>query len=215
MNHFEKWRRDLDRIREEIEQLAWSKAIHERVRGIVNGNPAINVGNQFYGWLSRSYVDSQLIGIRRQLDLDKRSVSLVNLIASMAEAPAQLTREAHLSLYREGMARAGNSTFDGLAGNEASVYPVALLHDAQQKLDQVRTVHGKYVNKRLAHSDRKILQGRLPTYRDLDNAVDELERLVIHYHLLFAAEDFRSLVPVVQYDWEAIFRQPWLLPAHP
>lgn len=212
MSQLDTWRADLASIREEVTQLAWSAAIHDRLREIVSANPAVNVHNQFYGWLSRSYVDSQLIGIRRQLDRDKRSVSLANLIASMEGALALLTRDAHLSLYREGMELPANRTFDLLAGKGADAYPAARLRGALRALDRVRAVHGRYMSKRLAHSDRAILEGRLPTYRDLSTAVAKLEKLVIHYHLLFEAQDYRSLVPVVQYDWEAIFRQPWLPP---
>ncbi|MFY9821679.1 MAG: hypothetical protein WAM82_09855 [Thermoanaerobaculia bacterium] len=212
MSQLDSWRADLASIREEVTQLAWSAATHGRLREIVSANPDINVHNQFYGWLSRSYVDSQLMGIRRQLDRDKRSVSLANLIASMEGASGLLTREAHLSLYRESMERPANRTFDLLAGKGDDVYPAARLRGALRALEQVRAVHGKYMNKRLAHLDRGPLEGRLPTYRDLSTAVGKLEKLVIHYHLLFEAEDYRSLVPVVQYDWEAIFRQAWLPP---
>lgn len=215
MNQLEEWRRDLKRIREEVGQLAWSKAIHDRVREIVNGNPSINVHNRFYGWLSLTYVDSQLIGIRRQLDRDKRSVSLASFIHSLTAGCAQLTREAHVSLYAEGLDRPANMTFDGLAGEGADVYPASRLHEAAEALERIRGVHGRYMNKRLAHSDRDPLEEPLPTYGELDNAVDELERLVIHYHLLLEAGDYRSLVPVVEYDWEAIFRQPWLPPRPP
>jgi hypothetical protein len=213
LTNLKEWKADLDRTREEITLLVWSTDIHERLRAIVSANPAVNMHNQFYDWLSRSYVDSQLVGLRRQLDLDKRSVSLANLIGSMAKHPELLSREAHLSLYSQEMQFQGNHTFNLLAGAQSTTYPAAKLHGALRALERVRSVHGKYINKRLAHSDRAPLSGPLPTFRDLNAAVRKLEKLVIHYHLLFTAQSYNSLVPVPDYDWEAIFRLAWLPPA--
>lgn len=215
MTNLKEWKADLDRIREEITLLAWSTDIHERLRTIVSANPAVNVHNQFYDWLSRSYVDSQLVGLRRQLDRDKRSVSLANLIGSMVDHPELLSREAHLSLYSQEMQFQGNHTFNLLAGSRSNTYPAAKLHGALRALERVRSVHVKYMNKRLAHSDRAPFSGPLPTLRDLNAAVRKLEKLVIHYHRLFTAHSYPSLVPVSDYDWEAIFRLAWLPPAPP
>jgi hypothetical protein len=215
LSQLKSWSTDLDRIREEVIELAWSATIYERVRAMVAANPAINIQHHFHNWLSRNYVDAQLIGIRRQLDRDPRSISLFNLVTSMAGHSRQLTRTAHVSLYRDGMERLGHRTFDRLAGPGKTTYPLARLNAAIRALEKIRATHGRYVNKRLAHSDRSALTGPLPTYRDLNNAVMKLQKLVIHYHLLFTAQGYRSLVPVSDYDWQNIFRQPWLPPTPP
>ena len=46
--------------------------------------------------------------------------------------------------------------------------------------------------------------------KDLDDAVDHLAKLITKYQLLLNQAGMPNLMPVVQYDWEAILRTPWI-----
>jgi hypothetical protein len=51
---------------------------------------------------------------------------------------------------------------------------------------------------------------RLPTYAELDRCVDLLEQLAKGYSLLLEAAGLTDVVAVIQYDWKAPFRIPWI-----
>ena len=47
-------------------------------------------------------------------------------------------------------------------------------------------------------------------FNDIHDAIDVIGELFQRYHLLFTAADMVDLVPVIQHDWLAPFRQPWI-----
>jgi 5-methylcytosine-specific restriction endonuclease McrA len=53
----------------------------------------------------------------------------------------------------------------------------------------------------------------LPTYAELNSAIDTIGDLFKRYYTLVTVESYLELVPTPQYDWEAVFREPWILPA--
>jgi len=69
----------------------------------------------------------------------------------------------------------------------------------------------QYVHQRVAHRKRKKLKpSRLPTWDDLDNAIDALGALFKDLSLLITGSSATDLLPTWQGDdWEWVFRQPW------
>lgn len=51
---------------------------------------------------------------------------------------------------------------------------------------------------------------RLPTYAEMDVCVDLLENLAKKFTLLLEQKGLTDVVPVIQYDWKAPFRLPWI-----
>jgi hypothetical protein len=67
----------------------------------------------------------------------------------------------------------------------------------------------KYVDRHLAHHDRDPLS-ELPTFAELNAAVDGLGDLFQRYAALLTNSHWVTLVPVVQYNWLAVFLEPWI-----
>lgn len=206
----EKWKRWLQTIYNEVSLLVWSCNIYSETRQIVTDNLVINKHNRFYAWITRNYVHTTLMGIRRQVDNDRNTISLVNLLGDMKDNCSLLTREQHLILYSEGMNSLGNSTFDSLSGEAANVFPVTKLEKDLCDLERISDLHKSYIDRRIAHYDRVGQIQNLGTFQDLDDAVASFEQMVFRYYLLLIAEHV-SLLPVPQYDWRVIFRQAWIL----
>ena len=70
-----------------------------------------------------------------------------------------------------------------------------------------------YVDRHLAHSDQNPMAA-LPTFELLNGAIDQLGAMFKKYALLLTGSSWGTLVPVIQYDWLAPFKEPWLLPQH-
>jgi len=65
----------------------------------------------------------------------------------------------------------------------------------------------KYADQRIAHFDKGVIKN-VPTFKDLDDCIDFLEGLTKMCYRLFHAVSLTSILPVYQYDWKAIFREP-------
>jgi hypothetical protein len=68
-----------------------------------------------------------------------------------------------------------------------------------------------FADRRVAHLDKRGLT-RLATVADVDECVSLLEALFVKYYGLFTARGLVSVTPVFQYDWTAVFQEPWLPP---
>jgi hypothetical protein len=64
----------------------------------------------------------------------------------------------------------------------------------------------RFASMRVAHRDPG--QPPRPTFTELDRALEVLEDVVRKYALLLLARG-GDIVPVIAYDWRAIFRVPW------
>ncbi|PZO44182.1 MAG: hypothetical protein DCF19_02990 [Pseudanabaena frigida] len=205
----QKWVKWLEVIKSEVSDLAWSSSIYFDTREIIISNPVVNTGNRFYSWMNRNYVHATLMGIRRQLDTHRDAVSLVKLLTDMKGNYDFLTREQHLQLYSPEMKRIGNKTYDDLAGKSANVFPIEKIEENLQQLLEIERLHKDYVDRRIAHYDKKENIETIGTYQDLYDAVVVFEEIVVKYYLLLKATSIK-LLPTPNYDWKNIFKQSWI-----
>jgi hypothetical protein len=105
------------------------------------------------------------------------------------------------------------ANFDRFAGDRAHDHldrgvvqaDVARLKDAGAAVQ-------KYVNEAIAHATLH-RQSAVVTYAELNGAIDVVAELVGKYTSLLKAEAIAQFEPVIQQDWTAIFRQPWIDPS--
>jgi hypothetical protein len=155
-----------------------------------------------------------VIGMRRQLKVDSQSISLARLLTEMAETPEVVSRKYYKALYA-GAVVAGfaDRDFDKFSEPGAPhISKTMVLHDLAKLGDAGRKLE-EYADRRVAHRDKREIKSP-PLFRDGDAFIDLLDKLYVKYHLLFHASWMRSLMPTYQYDWKAIFREPWI-PAEP
>ena len=69
----------------------------------------------------------------------------------------------------------------------------------------------EYVNRHVAHMDRRG-SNSLPTYNDIDAAIDLIGTIFHRYHGLLTASSYTQLEPAWQDDWAAPLRTAWLPP---
>ena len=54
------------------------------------------------------------------------------------------------------------------------------------------------------------LAGPVPTFKDLEDALRALERLVIFYWTLLKGSSLIGLTPTIQYNWQDVFEFAWI-----
>lgn len=209
----QKWKNQLQVIREEVSNLVWSVDIYSETRQIVTDNPKISTGNRFYEWIMRNYVHATLMGIRRQVDTDRETICLESLLYDMKKYCHLLNRERHIALYDPEMRSLGDRTFDNLAGKTKDIFPVEMLEQDLRKLEQIRSLHKKYIDKRICHHDKVKEIEEIGTFQDLDDAVLILEKIVRSYYLLILAQDL-NMRTNPDCDWKMIFKQTWISDAN-
>ena len=165
----------------------------------------------------RMYVESQIMGIRRQADTDQRTVSLVRLLGQLEEHRLHFTRAWFVERAIEGMddedrefhGSNASATFENYADPERKVQLGRRTLSADR--DQLRLVVTHLVdfaNDNVAHS-REPSTPRVPaTWGDIDAAIDLLGRLHQKYRLLVTGDSLAFVAPTILGDWRSPFRRP-------
>jgi hypothetical protein len=211
-NRFDKWNRWLDVIHSEVRNLLINRYFFWEVQGMIRNNPKIQKHSAFYEFFGTIYSESALIGIRRQVKIDKDSISFARLLSEICKTPKVLSKTRFVDLYGESEAKEHGlpdrhfKQFAGAVGNH--IDPELVRSDLEQLKMKAQKCE-KYGDKRVAHFDRKG-PDHIPTFKELNDCMDFLEGLIKKYLRLFRADVYLQILPVFQYDWKAIFREPWL-----
>jgi AbiU2 len=76
------------------------------------------------------------------------------------------------------------------------------------RLEEIGKPIKRYVDKRLAHTDEAELS-EVPTYAELNAALDELGDLLKKYTSLLEAAALAAVSPIHQANWQQAFTVPW------
>jgi hypothetical protein len=183
---------DPDRLWVQLVQIAHRRAVFHRVAEIVG--EAQLPESAFFGYLNDTYVDSQCVAIRRVFDPDRRrqSISFRRLMEELRDALEPFGCPGWAANWEHTLTT--NEVITDLERLDAAIEPVK-----------------ETVDKRIAHMD-EVAIGRRLTFREIDHAIDSLFAAFRKYEVFLTDATTPDLVPTIQHDWEAIFRQPWLRP---
>ena len=206
----EKWLKWLKVVRGDIQQLLIKQNIFWEVQEIIRTNGELHKPSSFYRYLGDTYVAYISIGIRRQIKIDKRSISFARLLTELAGTPALLSRKYYVRLYEGSFVeRFADRDFDRFCGSDRTcISPDMVLADLGE-LNLAASVVEDFADKRIAHRDKRQPKA-LPRFDQVDSCLNTLDKLYCKYHGVFHAEAMSSLMPVYQYDWKQIFTIPWI-----
>ncbi|MBF0293518.1 MAG: DUF2442 domain-containing protein [Nitrospinae bacterium] len=209
-----KWIKWLDVIKAEVQQeLVLPKHTFSEIQGIIKANPKLQQQNYFYRYLARTYISHMLMGVRRQTKIGKDSISFARLLQEMIDNSQIISREYYVGLYKDTEAQVAKSfadnDFNKFADPGFSHIKPSLICDDLTKLRSVAKRCEKYADKRIAHWDKSPPK-EIPTYNELDDVVELLDKLYAKYAQLFHGSSAQSLLGTFQYDWKSIFYIPWI-----
>ena len=223
-------------IEKEIYGLVVDANMFWEVQDIIRENPRIQKPSAFYRYLGRTYLSHALAGLRRQIKPQKDSISLVGLLEEIAKNPEELSRSYYRSLCsqpnepdmnqvemegREGLEEVGitgtSQLKDLIQMDDFAPYADAsgkhvcpqMVEDDLKALKLAIEKHEEFADKRIAHWD-KGEPDVIPTFGELDDCINLLDKTYVKYHFLFYAESIDTLMPTYQYEWKKIFLVPWL-----
>lgn len=208
---FEKWNKWLDIIHSEITNLSIYKNIFWEVQAIIKNNPKIQKPSSFYEFLGSSYIALIIMGIRRQIKIDKDSISFAKLLNEISINPEFITRKHFVDIYKENLDElTANEEFNDFAGGCIDHVDPQLVKKDLEELTCKGNLLEAYADKIIAHHDKKSPKS-LPTFDDVNKYIELLEELMKKYYLLFRAKSLMSILPTYQYDWKSIFREKWII----
>lgn len=200
-------------IYEDVEDLLLDDHIFWELQGVVQENPRFaECSGLFLQWTASAFVQATAVGVRRQAKADEDSVSLRRFLNEVEEYPSLVSREHYMGLYagkKAWLIKVGQEDFDRLAGEGGAHIPVVVVKDHISQLTQAVGGIEHYVDRRVAHYDKRSVRQPTPTFADLSEALKTLERIVIFYWQFLKGHGMVTMLPDIQFDWKEILRFPW------
>lgn len=100
MNKIDKWKIDIKKISDDVTNLVENRFIYNQIVGITKANSTISHPNVFWDFFKNNYVASQVLSICNQVDSDKDSLSLLNLLNEIFNNPELVTKEWYCQVSR-------------------------------------------------------------------------------------------------------------------
>ncbi len=160
----------LKTVVDEVLELDVFIQLFDRIREIVLANDAINKENDVFWLMTVTYFDSVLTRLRRLVDTDRRTNSVVTLIRYVAKNHKCFTREWHGTMYADAqdfVRRLEPKQWQKRADQTgAHLCPDKLAQKAKVLAERVRKCKA-WVDSTIAHLDR-----RRPTAPSVDEFKD-------------------------------------------
>ena len=209
---YQRWVDQLERIIQEVHNAHLYRHLWS---GLVQMTQAAELPpSVIFDALGIWYTSTQGVNVRRQVDRTKGVVSLYRLLDEIAGHPGVVSRDRHVALWDghddEVWATPAHENYDRFSGaRERNTIDPELVRADLVALVKASSVVEDYVNEAITHAADE-LKHAVPTYEDLNAAIDEIGRLVQKYWSLLTAQRLATLVPTIHYDWQEPFRQAWL-----
>jgi hypothetical protein len=172
-----------------------------------------------YWWefLFETYAITQAVAVRRQADTHKDVASLAKLVEEIRDDAARITRDYWLGLwtYRPrdpGMRRVAEKAWDDQYAGSVGTHldPAIPTADLDALIAAVSSVKG-HVDQHVAHADGSAAPASVTLkLSDVHDAIDVIGDVFRRYSNLLTASTMYRLVPVIQHDWKAVFREAWI-----
>lgn len=206
---FEKWCSWLEEITTHVLNLfhnrnIWremSQALHDYEAGV------------FLAHYADLYVAGQSLAVRRIAD-DRAggpTLSLGRLLGDLGRNPAVMSRDRYVARHAAGgdefgyWTRHAQATFDAKFGNADGLLCVVKNGDRSERVSSASKSISDFADRYVAHVDSRGLDD-LPTFEDLDRAIDEVGELLQDVTLLLTARSLMNTEPTIQENWRRPFR---------
>lgn len=220
-SRIDKWAKWIDgRIYQEVMSMNLHRETYLTVGKIVDENEELP-DSYFLEYLQDTYAATQAVAVRRQAETRPDVISLGRLLREISDDAGRVTRSFFVGLWDDddprevvaAMRRAeAEAIFDEkFAGDAGGHLDPAIARRDLEALAATAESLKTFVDKHLAHADARPGDS-LPTFEQLHAAVDQIGEFYARYLLLLTAAGITTLVPIIQEDWLAIFRQPWIRP---
>jgi hypothetical protein len=207
----------LEGCHQDAVQVAFRHSNWKDLRSVVAAAPWALQPPDNWQFITESHLQAMSLWIRRSVDRDDDAISIYKLIRRVAHGEVRLTRRTYVTTILDGTEssdlefweRRANKDFDKWAGPGAIVFPQAAAERHQELLKRVCQPISNYVDRRLAHRDKRP-QVRVHI-RQLDRAFLGIMAAHKRYHVMITGVNYALDEPMLGLRWKDPLSTPWIL----
>jgi hypothetical protein len=143
---------------------------------------------------------------------DQHIISLARLLLDVFVQPHEVSRQRfHEMNAGRGLSGARiDQIFEaaGVPAGRDAIEGKTVTSDLTTLIKATKSVHG-YADRKVAHIDERGWTSTIPTFGELDDAIDVLADVCRKYSKLLGRGDIR-FEPIVPPSWKAVFRVAWI-----
>jgi hypothetical protein len=206
------WKSELEIITSDTTDTIESQFIFKRLTEIVAANPKIATDNLFWDHLAASFGADLVLGITRQVDTRTEVVSLLKLLEDIRDNCGVVTKQWYEDQYENNSVLGrgfGTQSFEEHFGSKPEL-DLDLINKDIQELKSATAKVARFRHTRIAHKnvDKRLVIDL--NFTEVEEALSVVEKLVIRYQLLLNQSGYDKLIPSITYNWESIFKTPWI-----
>ena len=149
-----------------------------------------------------TYETYSVINLRKILDTDKRTYSLMLTLEKLSKNPEIMSKKSYLARWPGELKEMGVNAWANFFGSDEQHMPRQLFLDDIASLSKIAEKITPIANQVIAHRQRKPRLGTKPVWNDIHNSITELDRIWCKYHLLFNQASLSSVMPVNDYIFD-------------
>jgi AbiU2 len=208
---YQKWTTDIEAIQSDLSYVRLARVVWRAENAVIAANSSLPP-SAIFNVRARNYAEAQAVAVRRQSDTNSRTASLAGVMNAIKTKPAILSRESYVSHFEGELLEVGHCDFNSWACADGShIEPAMVERDLAFLLNASAEIK-TYVDKFIAHHDRNRNGVTVPTFSELDKAIEVLFDLFKKYYLILTATALALDEPVPQYDLLGPYRIPWIDP---
>jgi hypothetical protein len=215
----EKWVGWLDRIGDDLYDLAVCRHIFLELLAIIDADPTLGrTPSVYWHFLFLTYGDYAISAVRRQVKSGDEAISLARLLEQVSESPNALPlsrlqpKRGILPSWAEERAQEWAEGIANSFAPEGGAFPSRSIVRADlERLQAAAREIESVADRMVAHLDRRPPLER-PQPADLHAVVDELFATFHRYYALVAEGKWDFNIPgSVGDDWKQLFTRPWIV----
>jgi hypothetical protein len=213
MNKTERWKKLIEDIANDFIDIVDNRFVFEKFRNVLEKNHELQKGNIFLDYIIANYASAMVSAVFRISDKKNGTISLRRLLYEIAADSRLLNKQWFNEQYK-------NSGFPQEIGRrdyENNIKKIGDL-DRNDVEDDIKTIIQatskieEFRNKRIGHKENQAEGQSIKisvSFKDLYETVDTLKPMVHKYYILLTQRNI-ELESTIVYNWEAIFKEPWL-----
>ena len=194
----QKWRDWLKEVEATLVGLVLDEFIFRRSVEVASSSGVAEAHREVFHWVHRIYATHAAITLRRLLDSDDQTYSLLGLLSAIHRNPQVITREEFVSTYpNEVPSSFAHRDFDQLAGEGEPHLPKSIVHNDIARMESLADRIRPLVDQVVAHHDRN--PGDIPpiSWDDLKDITEQLECMCIRYNFILNHYALPNLMPTI------------------
>lgn len=205
-----RWVSDLQTIRSDLTRLVHLDDVFWQVQAILQSNSDLPPST-FTTWMAQCYVCTIAAGLRRLTDRTRGTVSLYRLLDDMERlAAVVLTRHWYVESRSYLPRSLFERTFNRLSGDETVDHmPKKRVRAERERLASVTARLKRHADTLVAHRARDATRADIK-FQEARTALAVAHQVANWCAAVLHDSAHARAGPTIQYDWLAIFKQPWI-----